>query len=410
MQELTLRVGAWHGDKAKQYAIPDTWSVDVFTMRGAPRLDDAALHKAVANPVGCAPIATAAKGAESAVLIIDDLSRPTPGERICNALMDELNRADIPDRKIAILMGGGAHRPFNRREMAKKLGSARNRAARINCHDAWDAPCEFFGVTSRGTPILVNRIAAQAEFRVAISGAYPMSVCGFGGGNKMILPGVSHISSITWNHTQLPTGTRAGRPQDSVRRLDIEEYGGLFGLNMAVCAVVNAERELCGLVAGEPRAAHRKAVAIGRKVYYSGLDKATKKYDLNIVNAYPMDADGVQLCKSTWAYGAGGASTPTLFIDEFPDKYWYHGQYEGRFKDFARQDHTRPLPRQTTKDLMAADRILYNPHCGTTFYPEPNLYGQHWYYARDWDRLIGKLARRFPKARVRVIPAAAIQY
>lgn len=409
MQELKLRVGAWHGDTVKSYPVPDDWRLDVRPMRGGAKLTDDEVRHAVRHPLKSQSISTRARKARSAVLIIDDLSRPTPGERICLALMDELNKAGVTDSHIAILMGGGAHRPFTRTEMAKKIGLAGKRAGTVACHDAWAAPVECFGVTSRGTPVLVNRIAAQADFRIAISGAYPMGVCGFGGGSKMIMPGVSHVSSITWNHTTLPTGARAGKPEDSVRRLDIEEYAKMFGLDLAACAVVNADRDLCGLVVGEPIAAQRAAVSMGKRVYYSDLNPRGR-YDLNIVNAYPMDADGVQLCKSTWAGYIGTGRAATLFISEFPDRYWYHGQFDGPFAAFAAQKRTCAMPRQSRKLLMEVNRFVYNPHAGTSFNPDTNLWGHRWYYENNWKRLIGKLAERFPSARARVIPTGPIQY
>lgn len=403
-QSIALRIGSWQGDRMRDYPLPRGWRATVLPMADGAALDAQGLGRAFREPVGSAPIHVLAKGRASAVLIVDDLSRPTPQEAVCLAAMDELNRAGIKDGNISILAGGGCHRPLTRREIRLKVGAAIRRAGLVAAHDAHSDEVEFLGVTSLGTPILVNRIAVRAEFRMALGGVYPLEVTGFGGGAKLVLPGISHVSAIAWNHRSLKSGRRAHCPEESQRRIDIEEYAGVFGLDAVACSLVNSRRELAGLFVGDPLAAHRRAVSTARGIYATAIGDG--HFDLTIANAYPMDADAHQMCKSTWPIERFGC--PLVLISEFADPYFYHGLGDGPFASYRRR-RPRSAPPQDPRRLQTESLFVYNPFYDRTFFPPAN----HWfdaYYENDWVRLTGALAKRFPRARVRVLPAAAIQY
>lgn len=401
MNVIRLRTGAWYSDSIKEFPVPPAWKCKLFKQKDARPLSEEQIRVAFDKPIAALPISAEARGSKNAVLIVDDLSRPTPAESICIAAMDLLNRAGIPDNNIRLLIGDGAHRPLSRKEMRLKVGSAMRRAGHVSCHDAYHSPVEYLGQTQFGTPVLVNRLAI-ADFSLAISGIYPLEVTAFGGGAKMIMPGVSHISSIHWNYTRLTTGARAGNVMGSERRKDIEEYARIFGLTMIANAVINSKREICGLFVGHPIKAYRKGVSFARKSYYSKLDDG-KYYDLTIVNAYPLDADPQQMSKSVWCKGVSGPSI--LMISEFTDPIWYHGLRDGPYSRFSRRKREIEV-EQDMESLMGASIILYNRNYAKTFFPQKV---EGWYFAADWAKLMRDLEKRFPRAKVRVLPTASIQ-
>ena len=301
------------------------------------------------------------------------------------------------------MIGCGAHRPLTGRELKLKLGSAAQRAGSVSSHDAYESEVDYFGVSKLGTPVLINRIVAQAEFSVAVSGIYPLAVTAFGGGAKMVMPGVSHISSICWNHERLSTGVRAGSVMGAQRRQDIEEIARMFGLDAGACAVINSRREVAGLFVGEAIKAHRRGVAFARRVHRTDFDDGAD-YDLTIANAYPLDADPHQLCKSQWVLKR--FDEPALILSALSDPIRYHGQGDGPWREFRKSAPRKHLFRQASRELMEAERILYTPAYGRTFFPSH----RGWYCENNWSRLMRKLQERFPKARVRVVPTAPIQY
>ena len=145
---LRLGTASWHGDVEQDFPLPAGWVADVLPPRDAPALSPDDIVTAVRTPMGMPPIAQAASGCQDAVLLIDDLARPTPGELICMAVMDELNRAGIADDRITILIATGAHRPLEPHEMALKVGQAMARARRTVSHDAYAPEVAFVGLTS----------------------------------------------------------------------------------------------------------------------------------------------------------------------------------------------------------------------------------------------------------------------
>ena len=75
---VTVRSGAWYGDKELTLNFPTGWEVEVLAPKDAPALSDAQIEKAFAAPIGTPRISELAKGKKSAAIIVDDLSRPTP--------------------------------------------------------------------------------------------------------------------------------------------------------------------------------------------------------------------------------------------------------------------------------------------------------------------------------------------
>ena len=204
---IHLRLGAAYDDREAEFMLPAGWRANVATHRGAAPMTPGAIARSFARPVGAPPISEAARGARNAVILMDDFRRPTPAEDLSLQVIRELNAAGIPKECISVILGGGAHRTMTRPEAARRLGSVAGRVGRVLLHDAFSADVTFIGLTTAGTPVLINRIAVEADFVVSVSTVYPHIFTGWGGGAKMVLPGIAHVSSSTYNHTRISGGT-----------------------------------------------------------------------------------------------------------------------------------------------------------------------------------------------------------
>jgi len=398
-QTLRLRVSAAANEREEEFPLPAGWTASVRAPRDRPALPASGIAKALANPIASEPIAQAARGARRAVLLVDDFRRPTPAETLCRALIGELRAAGLAGRQITIVLGNGAHRPMNRREVRARLGTVCNLVGRVVSHDAFSPQVTFLGLTPAGTPVLVNE-AAGADFSVTISSVYPHGLAAWGGGAKMVLPGIAHISTIHCHHRCVPSGPRGGSPGRCLSRLDIEAAGRLFGLTASLCAVVNSRRELCGLYYGDPTRAHRAAVALARKV--GDTPVGGDPPDLVIANAYPFDTDGSQYDKAQAPALQFGC--PMLLLNHLADPSPYHGLYHGPLGAYRRRAAPQP-PERTDDRLMSARVFLYSPQYGRGFAPAD----QSWYCDHNWLRLMAAMSRRFPRAAVLVLPAAPLQ-
>ena len=399
-QSLRLRLGAGYHDREVEFVLPPGWNPTLHLPRPTRGLDPAAIRRAFSRPVGTPPIREHARGAQSAVILVDDFRRPTPAETLCLAVIEELTQAGLRKEALTIIIGNGAHRPMTRREVRRRLGSAINRVGRVVSHDAFSPDVAFVGLTAAGTPVLVNRLAAAAHFSVAISTVYPHPFTAWGGGAKMVLPGICHVSTCYYNHTRIRGGQWTGRPDRSPARRDIEEAAALFGLDVAVCALVNPAKQLCGLRVGDPTLAHRSAVRLARRLYHT--DIPANRPHLVIANAYPFDGDPTQFSKTE--VPARRYGVPILIVSDFADPCSWHGAYDGPRKAYLRRQQA-PVPEQSPDLLWKAEVFLYSPQVGRGFVSR----NRNWYCENDWDRLVAAMAKRFPRADVAVLPAAPLQ-
>jgi len=401
---IRLRMGSAHNDREEALPLPADWNATMCPPRGGKALTPERIRDAFAQPVGMAPIRKAAKGARHAVILVDDFRRPTPAEALCLHIIDELNAAGLDKSQLSIVLANGAHRTMTRRECRARVGSAYGRVDTVVSHDAYSTDARFLGFTSATTPVLVNEVAARADFSVAISMMYPHGLTAWSGGAKMVLPGISHVSSIRAHHCRSWAGPWggpwAGAPGKCRARRDIEEAAALFGLDAVACAVMNPNKEMCGLCVGHPIKAHRKAVSVARRVGRTDVDGLAP--DLVISNAYPIDADPTQLSKATLPVRSFGV--PVLLVVDYADPSPYHGTYDGPLAAYNRLPAPELRPH-TDEHLMNADVFMYCPQYGDTYIPRDTK----WYYDNNWEHLTAALARRFPAANVAVFPAAPIQ-
>ncbi len=282
MIELTLRTGAWHGDRPLELAFPSHWEVSTFWPRTPSPLSDAELAATLESPVAQPPIRELARGKRRPVIIVDDLTRPTPAHRIMPLVLKHLHEAGIDAGHVTVVMGGGTHRPATLDQMALKVGPA-GRGCRMLVHNH-AADTVRVGRTSFGSPIFVNREVAESDFLIGIGGIYPQHSVGFGGGSKLLL-GVLGKRSIVFLH--YGHGSVAGTYDiDNDFRRDLDEMARLVGLRTVITLHVDANRDVVRAVSGDHLAYYPEGVAYSRQAYSA---PPPGDADVVVVNAYPAD-------------------------------------------------------------------------------------------------------------------------
>ncbi len=291
MQQISLRVNEHYGDEDISLTFPDRWSIQRVEMacKDTPLLNDDEIRSALDNAVGAQNIEEQAKGRKGRIVVTcDDLSRPTPADRVFPFIVEQLHEAGVSDSQIFVLGSFGCHNPMNLDAFARKLGDAV--VAKYDCvnHNPFQN-FENLGRTSRGTPVLVNKEFASADLRVCISGVKKHVWAGAGGGGKAVLPGVSSIDTILYNHSIIegrrPDNRRIWWIKDNPERQDMQETARMADLNVSVNCVYNHHRELIDLAAGHVDDAWRKAV---RSCYEAHDSGSAPESDVVVVNAYPQ--------------------------------------------------------------------------------------------------------------------------
>jgi len=125
MQQVSLTVNEHYGDEVISLTLPERWKVHRVEMacKDTPQLNDSEIRIALDNAVGVSNIEEQARGKKGRIVITcDDLSRPTPADRVFPFIVEQLHNAGISDSQIFILGSFGCHHPMSLDSFARKLG------------------------------------------------------------------------------------------------------------------------------------------------------------------------------------------------------------------------------------------------------------------------------------------------
>src|SRR5437764_15357572 len=99
-------------------------------------------------------------------------------------MLAQLAEAGIPADRVHIIVGTGTHGRIDEAAVAAKVGAFAMGRCRVSVHDDRGALARV-GRTTRGTPVVANRAALDADLLIGIGGVYPQHTVGFGGGAKI---------------------------------------------------------------------------------------------------------------------------------------------------------------------------------------------------------------------------------
>jgi len=419
--KVALPVLAWYGDKELELEFPASWDVTVCRMKGhdARPLSDDGIRKAFANPIGTGTIRELARGRKEVAILFDDLTRATPTAVLIPYILEELAAAGIPDDNIRFIAAIGAHGSMNGIDFRKKLGDEVMGRFLVYNHNPYEN-CTPLGFTSQGTPVAVNSEFVSCDLKIGIGSIVPHSF-GFGGGSKIVLPGIAAMETIDANHTRLGTSPTVGKAQyqGNVLIQDIEETAKMAGLDIKVDGILNMKREITGLVVGEPMAEFAAGVKLATEHYATDM---VRDADVVIANCYAKANEmllalpvAVPLLSENGGDMVVVAVTPEGQINHYFDRSfgkklggrgWRAAgatpSYSGHQNSIA--PTSRGLPPRTKRLTVLA--------------PYPDKVGGDWVapyhlinWARTWTEVLQTLKSSYgEKARVAVIPDATIQY
>lgn len=270
MQEYTLAQNRWYGDEPTTIFLPDDWDVQFLASRGDERsaLTSEQIRERFRHPVGSKTIRELAENAEQVVIVFDDLTRGTPVQPIAEAVLEELHAAGVPKNHIRFICGTGLHGAHSRNDFARKLGERIIREYAVFNHNPYDN-CAEVGFTPNGIRVSLNREFLSCDLKIAIGGVVPHPLNGFGGGGKIIMPGIASAETINGTHAAKVKSSMSGGKNplagsgnlsDDSFRSEVEACCRLSGLNVVCDALLNTRCEMWELVVGDPLDAYYEAV------------------------------------------------------------------------------------------------------------------------------------------------------
>lgn len=398
---------AWYGDEELKLTFPPDWEIGFFPMADGPDLGEMEIAKVFSSPVGTPRLSQLAKGNSRAVIVVDDTSRPTPASRILPSVMDELKRAGIKEDRVRIIMSLGAHRPMLREDLIKKLGDHIWNSVEIHNHYPNDN-LEHLGTSSRGTPIYINKLFMDAEVKIGVGCIVPHYYAGFGGGGKIVMPGISGMQTLEANHQPAATGLKGGLGvvEGNEVREDIEEIAHKAGLQFIVNAVMTSRRGIAGLFTGDMVKAHRAGISLASRIYRT---KVPSDLDVGIFNAYPKDTEFFQaslafdfiLSSSNRIVKDGGV---IVIMSASPEGGGYHSLEGYQMKLFGLHDKFPSIQRAIGHKTLC----LFSP--SLTITEVRKYYSPSVLFFDEWEELIDYFRRRLTgRVRVGIFPCASIQ-
>jgi len=192
-----------YGRETVKLKLPEGLPLTVLAGKPLPAVPSpgARLVESLADPFGCPPLKQLAKGKDSVMIVVSDHTRYNAYEQWLPTLLDELNRAGVPDKAIQIYVGTGTHRPSTDEEKRERLGEAVCRRVKILDHDCDDlARMKKIGRTDYGTVIYIDQRVFDAELLIITGGIQFHYFAGYSGGRKAIIPSCCARETIVSNH------------------------------------------------------------------------------------------------------------------------------------------------------------------------------------------------------------------
>jgi nickel-dependent lactate racemase len=294
MQEYFL----WQRDKKIGFQLPTSWQVlnnIVSQPETTQKTVTQMVSRSIADPIGTPPLEKVVKPTDKVVIIVDDFARPTPKKEMLTCLTDHLVRFGVAYHQIDILFGIGTHRPLSEHEVEVAMGRELLKKIRYTMHDSRSKKLVSIGKLRTGGEIKIHPLLTEANVRIGIGSIIPHPMNGFGGGGKIILPGVCSYDTIRehhWTHA-LTKGACIGNIIDNSFYEEICEAARLANLDFIINAVYNSRAEVKEVVSGHFKKAHQFGIDLSLKEFSVNIDQDA---DVSIVSAFPME-EGPQVTK-----------------------------------------------------------------------------------------------------------------
>ena len=377
-----MKIDLNYGKKIVSIDIPDSNFLGMIKPEDKDGVDDPAaeVRRALAEPVKSKQLKELVSPDDRVVILVSDITRPTPSKILLPPILAEIKTAGIDDNQVKIVFSLGVHRKQTEEEKKDLIG--KKIYERIECIDHDIENCEQVGVTSRGTKAEVFRKVLEADFVIATGNLEFHYFAGYSGGIKALAPGVCSRATIESNHSLfLHPGAKAGMLTGNPLREELEEIVAMVGVDFMVNAVLNPQKEIIKVVAGDVIAAHRAGAEYLDRIYRLPIDEPADivitspggfPKDINLYqahkamqNALPVvKKGGIILTVACCKEGIGEenlsrALSENLSLDELVDELkhkFVQGRHIASQMAKIQLEHkiylVSDLPQKLTKDLF----------------------------------------------------------
>ncbi len=271
----------------------------------SPRCVEDILANSLANPINSVPFLEFIKRGAPITIIVPDKTRRSGVSHILPFLLKILHSEGYQKKDIRILFANGTHGPQTEEEKCSILGNEIFNSYQIFENDPHST--ENFvdvGLTAAGTEVSIHRLVVESKTVISMGAISHHYFAGFGGGAKLLVPGVCSYKTVLQNHNLTITedgdfhpGCREGTLDGNPVYCDIVEAYKLCPPMFYFGILLDADGAINEIVCGESIAAHRKGAEIADSMFRIPI---THRSDVVIAGAggYPRDITMIQSHKT----------------------------------------------------------------------------------------------------------------
>jgi nickel-dependent lactate racemase len=350
-----VRVHLQYGRQGLDVEIPgDVTVLEPRFIEGLPD-ERAAFFDALRAPLGSKPLDELVDARDRVALVIPDITRPFPSDRVLPWLLEAL--AHVPVEQIVVVNGTGSHRVNTPDELRAMVGAdvfARVRVVNHHSHDP--ATLLPVGTGLDGRPVLMNRDYVEADRRIVLGFIEPHFMAGFSGGYKAVFPGVADIGAIMRYHDASMIGdpkTTWGLLDGNPTQRRIRHDGALVPVDFCVNVTLNRRRQITRFFCGDVIAAHDAGCQYSRATAMVACDRPFPIV-VTTNSGYPLDQNLYQAVKGMSAAAqvvddGGYIAAAARCNDGFPA----HGNFRTLLMEHA-------SPQALLETILAPGFLLYD--------------------------------------------------
>ncbi|MEX2684680.1 MAG: nickel-dependent lactate racemase [Candidatus Sigynarchaeota archaeon] len=274
--------------------VPDEMLHGIYAVKTIKRNNEdvaSIVRSGLSKPIGAKPLSSIVSSEDKVLIIVDDMSRPTPVMKMLPPVLEELKH--VPEKNLKFLLALGTHRKMTAQEIDAKLGVDVARHFTVLNHEWSDkAALHDYGTLPDGTRVVLNKAMHEATFVIGIGSIAPHPAAGFSGGGKIIAPGVATeeaVGDIHWKSVQVPQKEILGVRNNPIRTI-IDEMAARAGLKYIVNAIMDGENNVVRVVAGDPVQAHVEGCKEALRIFGVEIPRPDDA-NIFITDTHPLDQD-----------------------------------------------------------------------------------------------------------------------
>lgn len=288
-----------YGCSSLSFILPDRFQPELITLAPNPGVaePETAVTQALDNLLGGLYWSQFAD-CRTAAIAINDKTRPVPHQHLLPPLLARLELLGLRPENIKLVIATGTHPPMKPDEFTAILPQPIIDRYPVICHDADEVDSlVYLGQTLRGTPVWINRHFVAADLRIVVGNIEPHQFQGFSGGVKSAAIGLAGRVTVNHNHAMMTDAqAKLGQYDHNPARQDVEEIGRLIGVHLALNAILNDQKAIVQVVAGEATAVMTAGIPLARSICQA---EVAAPYDLVIAapGGHPKDINVYQAQK-----------------------------------------------------------------------------------------------------------------